>query len=67
MVEQEEKKLGFGLKKKAAVRAAPCIEVMDTDRNVVDVVKQEEEKQETVFPAGVLDVDSVPEDSMLGQ
>merc|ERR1711936_507014 len=65
VVEQEEKKLGFGMQKKAAVRAAPCIEVMDTDRNVVDVVKQEvEEKQETVFPVGVLDIDSVPEDQL---
>ena len=39
-MEQEVKKLGLGLQKKATVRSAPCIEVMDTDHNVVQEVVQ---------------------------
>ena len=66
------KKLGLGLQKKATVRDAPSIEVMDTDHNVVQVVdvvnqeqqEQQEEETKTVFPVGVLDIDSVPEDQL---
>jgi len=65
VLDREVKKLGLGLQKKATVRDAPCIEVMDTDLNVVEVVKQEEKQEtEAVFPVGVLDIDSVPEDQL---
>ena len=65
MLDREVKKLGLGMQKKATVRDAPCIEVMDSDHNVVEVVKQEEKQEtETVFPVGVLDIDSVPEDQL---